>query len=330
VRSGAIIRTAFTEQFGVDHPLVCGGMSGVGRARLIAAVANAGALGCLTALTQPTPEALALEIARTRDLTDRPFGVNLTILPTINPVPYDEYRAAIIESGVRIVETAGSDPGPHLPEFHEAGVKVIHKATSVRHAVSAARKGVDAVSIDGFECAGHPGPDDVGGLVLIAATARVLDIPVIASGGIATGSGLVAALALGASGANMGTRFMATTEAEIHDNVKAQIVANTERDTVIVFREFRNTARVARNSVSEQVAEIGSRPDATFADVAELASGMRGRTKVLGEGDLEAGMWWASQAQGLIDSVESVAGVVSSIVSDAEKLLNTLPSYVAD
>jgi NADH:quinone reductase (non-electrogenic) len=330
VRSGAIIRTAFTEQFGVDHPLVCGGMSGVGRARLIAAVANAGALGCLTALTQPTPEALALEIARTRDLTDRPFGVNLTILPTINPVPYDEYRAAIIESGVRIVETAGSDPGPHLPEFHEAGVKVIHKATSVRHAVSAARKGVDAVSIDGFECAGHPGPDDVGGLVLIAATARVLDIPVIASGGIATGSGLVAALALGASGANMGTRFMATTEAEIHDNVKAQIVANTERDTVIVFREFRNTARVARNSVSHQVAEIGSRPDATFADVAELASGVRGRTKVLGEGDLEAGMWWASQAQGLIDSVESVADVVSSIVSEAEKLLHSLPSFAVD
>jgi NAD(P)H-dependent flavin oxidoreductase YrpB (nitropropane dioxygenase family) len=328
VRSGTIIRTAFTEQFGVDHPVVCGGMSGVGRARLIAAVANAGALGCLTALTQPTPEGLALEIARTRDLTDNPFGVNLTILPTISPVPYDEYRAAIIESGVRIVETAGSDPGPHLPEFHEAGVKVIHKATSVRHAVSAARKGVDAVSIDGFECAGHPGGDDVGGLVLIAATARALDIPVIASGGIATGSGLVAALALGASGVNMGTRFMATTEAEIHDNVKAQIVANTERDTVIVFREFRNTARVARNSVSEQVAEIGSRPDATFSDVAELASGIRGRTKVLGEGDLEAGMWWASQAQGLIDSVESVADVVSSIVSEAEKLLQSLPSYV--
>jgi NADH:quinone reductase (non-electrogenic) len=236
----------------------------------------------------------------------------------------------IVESGVKIVETAGSDPAPHLPEFHAAGVKVIHKATSVRHAVSAANKGVDAVSIDGFECAGHPGSDDVGGLVLIAATTKVLDIPVIASGGIATGSGLVAALALGAAGVNMGTRFMATTEAEIHDNVKSQIVANTERDTVIVFREFRNTARVARNSVSEEVAEIGSRPGATFADVAHLASGLRGRTKVLGEGDLEGGMWWASQAQGLIDSVEPVADVVSSIMREAEKTLTGLQSYVTD
>ena len=186
-----MIRTDFTEMFGVEHPLVCGGMTGLGVAELIAPVAEAGALGFLTALTQPTPEALAAEIARTRELTDRPFGVNLTILPTRQPVPYDEYRAAIVESGITVVETAGSSPEPHLPDFHAAGIKVIHKATSVRHALSAQRKGVDAISIDGFECAGHPGEDDVPGLVLIPAAARALDVPVIASGGLATGATLV-------------------------------------------------------------------------------------------------------------------------------------------
>ena len=327
--SRAIIRTRFTETFDIEHPLVCGGMTGAGTAPLIGAVANAGALGFLTALTQPTPEALQSEIARTREFTDRPFGVNLTILPTIAPVPYDEYLAVIVESGVRIVETAGSDPAPYLPTLHGAGVKVIHKATSVRHALSAQRKGVDAVSIDGFECAGHPGEDDVGGLVLIPFAAKALDIPVIASGGIATGSGLVAALALGAAAANMDSRFMATTEAEIHANVKAQIVANTERDTVIVFREFRNTARVAKNSVSEEIAMISRRPDATFPDVADLASGRRGRERVLGHGDMDGGLWWASQAQGLIDSVGAAADVVSSVMAEAERLLAELPRHLA-
>ena len=208
--------TSFTEMFGIEHPIVCGGMTAVGTADLIAAVANAGALGFLTALTQPTPEALVAEIQRCREMTDRPFGVNLTILPTINPVPYDEYRQAIIESGIKIVETAGSNPAPHLPAFKEAGVKIIHKATTVRHSLKAESLGVDAVSIDGFECAGHPGEDDIGGLVLIPAAARVLKIPVIASGGIADGAGLVAALALGASAVNMGTRFIATNEAPVH------------------------------------------------------------------------------------------------------------------
>lgn len=321
-----MIRTDFTEMFGVEHPLVCGGMTGLGVAELIAPVAEAGALGFLTALTQPTPEALVAEIARTRELTDRPFGVNLTILPTREPVPYDEYRAAIVESGITVVETAGSSPEPHLPDFHAAGIKVIHKATSVRHALSAQRKGVDAISIDGFECAGHPGEDDVPGLVLIPAAARALDVPVIASGGLATGAGLVAALALGACAANMGTRFMATTEAPIHDNVKRQIVANDERDTVLVFRELRNTARVARNAVSEEIRTIGSRPGATFDDVAELASGVRGRRAVLGEGDLDGGMWWAGQSQGLVTEVASVREVVSTIVAEATELLGTLPT----
>jgi nitronate monooxygenase len=260
-------------------------------------------------------------------MTDRPFGVNLTILPTINPVPYDEYRAAIIESGVKVVETAGSSPEPHLPDFKAAGVKVIHKATSVRHAVSAQKKGVDAISIDGFECAGHPGEDDVPGLILIPAAVRQLSIPVIASGGMATGAGLVAALALGAEGANMGTRFMATTEAPIHDNVKKQIVANDERDTVVVFRNFHNTARVARNSVSEEIAEIAKSPEATFADVAHLASGARGRANVLQAGDMEGGMWWAGQTQGLIDDVDTCANVVAKIMDDAEAIIGwRLPS----
>lgn len=326
-----MISTRITEMFGIDHPVVCGGMTGLGTAPLISAVANAGALGFLTALTQPSPEALAAEIKRTQDLTDKPFGVNLTILPTINPVPYDEYRAVIVESGITIVETAGSSPAPHLPDFQAAGVRVIHKATSVRHALSAERKGVDVISIDGFECAGHPGEDDVPGLVLIPAAVRQLTIPVIASGGIATGSGLAAALALGADAVNMGTRFMATVEAPIHQNVKDQIVANSERDTVLVFRNFHNTARVVRNTVSEQIVEIGERPGATFDDVAELASGARGRANVLAEGRMEDGMWWAGQTQGLVDEVDTVAAVVDKVVGDAEEIMTRrLPGLVRD
>lgn len=312
-----MFQTTFTEMFGVEHPISCGGMTAVGTADLIGAVANAGALGFLTALTQPSPEALVKEIARTRDLTDKPFGVNLTILPTINPVPYEEYRQAIIESGVKVVETAGANPGPHMEHFKAAGVKVVHKAVSVRHALKAQALGVDMVSIDGFECAGHPGEDDVPGLVLIPAAARALDIPVIASGGIANGAGLIAALALGAVGVNMGTRFMATDEAPIHPHVKQQIVKNTERDTVLVFREFSNTGRVARNSVSEEIAELSQRQGATFEDVAHLASGVRGREQVLSGGDMEGGMWWASQAQGLIHEVASCQDIVNQIVADA-------------
>lgn len=324
-----MISTALTSDFGVEHPIVCGGMTGYGTAPLISAVANAGALGFLTALTQPTPEDLAKEIEQTRNLTDKPFGVNLTILPTINPVPYDEYRAAIVESGVKIVETAGSSPAPHLPDFKAAGVKVVHKATSVRHALSAQAKGVDYLSIDGFECAGHPGEDDVPGLILIPAAVKALDIPVIASGGFATGSGLAAALALGACAVNMGTRFVATDEAPVHSNVKQQVVANSERDTLLIFRSFRNTARVARNAVSEEIAEIGSRPGATFSDVAALASGARGRQEVLVEGNVDGGVWWAGQTQGLIDEVASCRQVIGTIMAEAEDIIRTrLPEYL--
>ena len=325
-----MFNTDFTRTFGIEHPIVCGGMTAVGTADLISSVANAGALGFLTALTQPTPEDLVKEIARCRDLTDKPFGVNLTIMPTIQPMPYDEYRDAIIDSGVTIVETAGSSPEPHLPALKAAGVKVIHKAVSVRHALKAQQLGVDAISIDGFECAGHPGEDDISGLVLIPAAARVLPIPIIASGGIATGSGLVAALALGASAVNMGTRFLATTEAPIHVNVKRQIVNNTERDTVIVFREFQNSARVARNSVSEEIAAISRRADASFADVAHLASGARGREEVYAQGNVEGGVWWASQAQGLIEEVASCKEVVDTILSDAHRIVTgRLPRQLA-
>ena len=324
-----MFKTAFTEQFGIEHPIVCGGMTGLGTAELISAVANAGALGFLTALTQPTPEDLAKEIIRTREMTDKPFGVNITILPTINPVPYDEYRQAIIEGGITIVETAGSNPAPHLPSLHEAGIKVIHKATSVRHAVSAQKKGVDAISIDGFECAGHPGEDDVPGLVLIPAAARQLTIPIIASGGLADGAGLVAALALSASAVNMGTRFMATDEAPIHRNVKEQIVANDERSTQIVFREFHNSARVVKNSISDEIVEISRRPGATFDDIAHLASGVRGRENVLANGDVEDGMWWASQAQGLIHDIDTCQNVVDKILADAAELIQLrLPALV--
>lgn len=323
------MKTEFTELFGIEHPIVCGGMTGVGSAELISAVANAGALGFLTALTQPTPELLAKEIQRCRNMTDKPFGVNLTILPTINPVPYDEYRQAIVESGIKVVETAGSSPEPHMADFKAAGVKVIHKAVAVRHALKAQKLGVDAISIDGFECAGHPGEDDIPGLVLIPAAARQLNIPIIASGGFADGAGLVAALALGASAINMGTRFIATLEAPVHENVKNQIVANNERDTLIVFREFHNSARVARNSVSEEILRISQEEGKSFEDIAHLASGRRGREEVLLKGNMEDGLWWAGQSQGLIHEVASCQEVVDTILKDArniilEKLLPTV------
>ncbi|MDA3627716.1 nitronate monooxygenase family protein [Saccharopolyspora sp. WRP15-2] len=316
---GSAIRTRFTEEFGVEHPIVQGGMQWVGRAELVAAVANAGALGMITALTQPTPEDLVKEIARCRELTDKPFGVNITILPTITPPPYAEYRQAIIESGIEIVETAGANPAEQVAAFKPAGVKVLHKCTSVRHALKAQKLGVDAVSIDGFECAGHPGEDDVPGLVLIPRAADELSIPIIASGGFADARGLVAALALGADGINMGTRFMCTAESPIHDQVKKQIAEASELDTELIFRPLRNTARVASNSVSR---EVVSRLDAggAFEDVRELVAGARGR-QVYEQGDTELGIWSVGMVQGLIDDVPTVDELVQRIVGEATELI---------
>src|SRR5712672_3211154 len=271
-----MIKTRFTELVGVEHPIVQGGMQWVGRAELVAAVANAGALGFITALTQPTPDDLTREIARCRGLTHKPFGVNLTILPSIKPPPYAEYRQAIIESGIKIVETAGNKPQEHVTEFKKHAIVVVHKCTSVRHALSAERMGVDAISIDGFECAGHPGEDDIPGLVLIPAAADQVTIPLIASGGLADGRGLVAALALGADGINMGTRFCATREAPIHDNIKRLMVESDERSTDLIFRSYRNTARVARNAVSQELLAL-EKAGRSFNDVAHLVKGVRGR-----------------------------------------------------
>ncbi|MBW6437173.1 nitronate monooxygenase [Actinoplanes hulinensis] len=313
------LSTRFTENFGVRHPIVQGGMQWVGRAELAAAVSSAGGLGMITALTQPTPKDLAAEIERCRKLTDQPFGVNLTILPTITPPPYDEYRRVIVDSGVTIVETAGSNPEPHMAMFREHGVRIIHKCTSVRHALKAEKVGVDAVSIDGFECAGHPGEDDIPGLVLIPAATARLSIPVLASGGFADGRGLVAALALGADGVNMGTRFMCTAESPIHDSVKQAIVAGDERGTELIFRQLRNTARVAGNTVSREVVEI-LRGGGTFPDIAQLVAGSRGR-KVFEDGDLDAGIWSVGMAQGLIDDVPTCAELLDRIVTEAVDII---------
>lgn len=317
-----MLKTRFTEEFGIEHPIVQGGMMWVGRAELAAAVSNAGGLGIITALTQPTPDDLAREIERCKALTDKPFGVNLTLTLSINPPPYAEYRQVIIDSGVKIVETAGSDPTVHVEHLKEHGVKVVHKCTSVRHALKAERIGVDAVSIDGFECAGHPGEDDIPGLVLIPAAADALSIPFIASGGFADGRGLVAALALGADGINMGTRFMCTQESPIHDNIKREIVGSSELDTQLIFRQLRNTMRAARNSVSEEVVDILNK-GGRFKDVKDLVAGTRGRT-VYEYGDPDAGIWTVGVVQGLIHDIPTAGDLVRRIAADAEARLGRL------
>ena len=321
------MKTRVTEMLGIRYPIIQGGMQWVGRAELAAAVSNAGGLGILTALTQPSPEALVREIRRCREMTGQPFGVNLTILPSVKPPPYAEYVQAIIESGIKVVETAGNSPKDFIARFKENNIRIVHKCTSVRHALSAERNGVDIISIDGFECAGHPGEDDVGGLVLIPIAARKLKIPVIASGGIGDGWGLAAALALGAEGVNLGTRFCAVKEAPLHDNIKQALVRATERDTNLIFRTLHNTGRVLKTSVSDEVVSMERRPGGcTFDDIRPLVSGQRGR-EALETGDMDAGLVWAGEVVGLIDDIPSCAELIERMVAECRARLQVASSY---
>ena len=313
-------KTRITEMLGIEHPIVQGGMQWVGTAEMASAVSNAGGLGILTALTQPTPEALAAEIARCRTMTAKPFGVNITVFPTINAPDYKAYAQAALDGGIRIFETAGT---PAVREIWEMikphGVTILHKCTAVRHALSAERAGVDVISIDGFECAGHPGEDDIPGLILLPAAADKVKIPILASGGFGDGRGLAAALALGADGINMGTRFCATVEAPIHQAFKDAMVANDERATDLIFRTYRNTARVAKNAVSQAVvaAEAEGKP---FGEVADLVKGTRGR-EGLDTGDTDHGIWSAGMIQGLIHDIPTCEVLVARIVRDAEAII---------
>jgi len=315
------IKTRITEMLEIEHPIVQGGMQSVGYAELASAVSNAGGLGILTALTQPSPEKLREEIERCRAMTAKPFGVNITVFPTINSPDYKAYAQAIIDGGIKIVETAGT---PAVREIWEMlrphGIKILHKCTAVRHALSAERAGCDVISIDGFECAGHPGEDDIPGLILIPAAADKVKIPMLASGGFGDGRGLVAALALGADGINMGTRFCATKEAPIHDNVKQAYIDNDERGSFLIFRNFKNTARVGKSPVSEEVVRRLSEPGAQFADVQELVAGAAGK-ELLETGDMTKGVFWAGMVQGLIHDVPTCAELIGRIMADAEEIV---------
>jgi len=315
------MKTRITELLGIEHPIVQGGMHFVGLADLAAAVSNAGGLGIITALTLKTPDDLAKEIARCREMTDKPFGVNLTFLPIMQAPDYPGYIDALIEGGVRAVETAGRNPQEHMPKLKEAGVKVIHKCTSVRHALKAESIGCDAVSVDGFECGGHPGEDDIPNMILLPRAAEELKIPFVASGGQADGRSLVASLALGAEGINMGTRFIATKEARVHDNVKQAIVAASELDTRLVMRPLRNTERVLNNpaveSLLEKEASLGAK--LTFEDIIDEVGGVYPR--VMTEGEVDSGVWSCGMVAGLIHDVPTCKELIDTIMSDAEAII---------
>ena len=316
------MKTPITEMLGIEHPIVQGGMHYVGLAELAAAVSNAGGLGVITGLTQRTPELLAKEIARCREMTDKPFGVNLTFLPTVSSPDYPGYIKAIIEGGVKVVETAGNNPQKYLPALKAAGIKVIHKCTAVRHALKAEAIGCDAVSVDGFECGGHPGEDDVPNFILLPRAADVLKIPFLASGGMADGRSLVAALSMGADGINMGTRFIATQEAPVHANVKAAIVAASELDTRLVMRPLRNTERVLTNEAVERLLEkekaLGA--DLKFEDILPEVAGVY--PKIMQEGAMDAGAWSCGMVAGLIHDVPTVKDLIDRIMAEAHGIIN--------
>lgn len=318
-----MLNTRITELFEIEHPIIQGGMHHVGFAELAAAVSNAGGLGIVTALTQPTPADLAYELDRCRSMTERPFGVNLTFLPSFAAPSYDDYIDVIISAGITVVETAGRSPEAYLPKMKDAGIKVIHKCTSVRHALTAERIGCDAVSVDGFECGGHPGEDDIPNMILLPRAADELSIPFVASGGMADARSLVAALALGADGINMGTRFLATQEAPVHDNVKAAILAASERDTRLIMRSLRNTERVLDNRGVETIARIEAErgSDLTIDDVRELVAGIYPR--VMKDGDVDAGAWSCGMVVGLIDDIPSVSELIDRIIEGAERIIRS-------
>lgn len=315
------MKTRITELFGIQHPIIQGGMHYVGFAELAAAVSNAGGLGIITALTQKTPARLAEEIARCRAMTDRPFGVNLTFLPAFAEPPYPEYIEAIIAGGITVVETAGRNPAKYLPRLKEAGIKVIHKCTSVRHSLKAQEIGCDAVSVDGFECGGHPGEDDVPNFILLPLAAEALKIPFVASGGMADGRSLVAALALGADGVNMGTRFIATQEAPVHEKVKEAIVRATELDTRLVMRSLRNTERVLNNAAVEEILRIEKeKGDALqIQDIIQQVAGVYPR--IMLDGDLEAGAWSCGMVAGLIHDVPTCKELIDRIMREADEII---------
>jgi len=315
------VKTAITELFGIQHPIIQGGMHFVGFAELASAVSNAGGLGIITGLTQKTPELLAKEIARCRDMTDKPFGVNLTFLPTFAKPPYPEYIAAIKEGGIKAVETAGRSPEEYMPALKAAGIKVIHKCTSVRHSLKAEKIGCDAVSVDGFECGGHPGEDDVPNMILLPRAADELKIPFVASGGMADARSLVAALAMGASGMNMGTRFIATKEAPVHENVKKALVGASELDTRLIMRALRNTERVLRNKNVDRLIEIEREKGATLKidDIMDQVAGVYPRVMI--DGDMDAGAWSCGMMVGLINDIPTVKDLIDRIMRDAERII---------
>ncbi len=315
------MKTRITELFNIQHPIIQGGMHYVGFAELAAAVSNAGGLGIITGLTQKTPDDLAREIARCHTMTDKPFGVNLTFLPTVTSPDYPGYITAILQGGVKIVETAGRNPQAYLPQLQDAGVKVIHKCTSVRHALKAESIGCDAVSVDGFECGGHPGEDDIPNMILLPRAADELKIPFVASGGMADGRSLVASLALGADGINMGTRFIATQEAPVHENVKQAILGATELDTRLVMRSLRNTERVFHNSavqrLMEKEAALGK--NIRFEDIIQEVAGVY--PKIMMEGDMECGAWSCGMVAGLIHDIPTCRELIDRIMAEAETII---------
>ena len=315
------MKTRITDLFGIEHPIIQGGMHYVGFAELAAAVSNAGGLGIITGLTQRTPELLAKEIARCHDMTDKPFGVNLTFLPTFATPPYPEYIAAIREGGIKIVETAGRSPEQYMPALKAAGIKVIHKCTSVRHSLKAESIGCDAVSVDGFECGGHPGEDDIPNMILLPRAAEELKIPFVASGGMADARSLVAALAMGADGMNMGTRFIATKEAPVHDNVKQALVAASELDTRLIMRALRNTERVLRNDNVDRLLEIEREKGRSLKieDIHDQVAGIY--PKVMIEGDMSAGAWSCGMVAGLIRDIPTCKELIDRIIVEAERII---------